>query len=392
MMNDADVLPNANDVIFGRGKSVNAWPGNVSFRHIVWAHRAEYQLTPRQQKKTVTQAVVNTITAQGGRFLQVESDGRYKVVLRSRALEKASQALREINMMKPEGCIEKPKLPTARVATKMKKCTNKANTTCTLAARAPVDASGTVQQWTVTDFELPSNLLEMRQLGTYMQHETNIGALQEDERRNNNAEAKAAVPSVLDLCRKDIGASGGITDIPLLGLDQGVMPNPPLLDVTERVRKIQDSFDLGSAITNNDANRVPQLPAFEARPSQFGPAIKATNNNARPLIPPHLQLFFQAISSTAQKESCLRGYASSVAESRSGITYNDDREELDSPVTVINNDADPSSSELIQTLSVLLTDAEGVEDSGEMDFEPLDAWFAFSTGQPQADLSEWQGF
>jgi hypothetical protein len=134
-----------------------------------------------------------------------------------------------------------------------------------------------------------------------------------------------------------------------------------------------------SAITNDAA--------FEARPSQLGLAIKSsTNNNARPLIPPHLQLFFQAISSTAQIDSsstaALGKYASSVADSRSAVfSYfhmNDDREKFDSPVTVIKND----------TLPVLLVDAEGAADSAEMDFEPLDAWFAFSTAQQETDLSE----
>merc|ERR1712038_474038 len=94
--------PNANDVLLGRGGSINNYPGNVAFRSIVSEQKNAYNLsTNKNQKSAISQSIVDQIhgLVPPGRFLMkdesVYGGGLWVEVDNAKALSKTSQALRE---------------------------------------------------------------------------------------------------------------------------------------------------------------------------------------------------------------------------------------------------------------------------------------------------------
>jgi hypothetical protein len=94
------------DVQLGRGRGMDRWCGNVAFRRLVRAHQPWYQQADiqRSDKRDIAEHVVNAVIENGGRFLQKSTTtttlvggcgGGYEAVSWSKAVEKASQALRE---------------------------------------------------------------------------------------------------------------------------------------------------------------------------------------------------------------------------------------------------------------------------------------------------------
>ena len=97
-----DSVVGENDVLFGRGKGVSNWVGNVRFRQLVDLHAAAYAKTEtRAQKRAICITIVETIYARGGRFLEKDTDLLFPVLTneanRGKALTKTSQALRQAN-------------------------------------------------------------------------------------------------------------------------------------------------------------------------------------------------------------------------------------------------------------------------------------------------------
>ena len=87
------------DVIFGRGKRVSVWPGNVHFRQVVNRYREEYSTAERSAKVQIATMVMEAIHSVGGRFLKEIPAGHFGpgsksgwyVVERDRAVEKTCQ-------------------------------------------------------------------------------------------------------------------------------------------------------------------------------------------------------------------------------------------------------------------------------------------------------------
>ena len=100
---------NFNDVLFGRGAPAIDNEGNVRFRRVVCSRRTEYiAAAKRQTKDQIAREVVQTIQAEGGRFLKkmnqpenslepglAEKTNAWKVVELGEVLTKVKQALRE---------------------------------------------------------------------------------------------------------------------------------------------------------------------------------------------------------------------------------------------------------------------------------------------------------
>ena len=104
-----------NDVILGRGRAINNWPGNVHFRQLALKYREAYSQANRYQKVEIARLLMAEITARDGRFVRLVdhpksssssssslkgsgSDCDFVVVSQvneARAIEKTCQALRD---------------------------------------------------------------------------------------------------------------------------------------------------------------------------------------------------------------------------------------------------------------------------------------------------------
>jgi hypothetical protein len=95
---------------------MDRWRGNVAFRRIVQQHRARYQGMHRNARRAVAEDVVNAVIDNGGRFIEATTTTKsrhnchYVVVSWTKALDKASQALREISHRQRQR-IARKKLP-----------------------------------------------------------------------------------------------------------------------------------------------------------------------------------------------------------------------------------------------------------------------------------------
>jgi hypothetical protein len=86
-------------VLFGRGGRSGSHPGNQTYLKKKDEMQSDYLAAPKSKKKTISQALVDFVHQRKGRFLKQENGrpDQWYIVLESTALDKASQALREIN-------------------------------------------------------------------------------------------------------------------------------------------------------------------------------------------------------------------------------------------------------------------------------------------------------
>ncbi len=100
------IIPSDLDVLFGRGQKINKHPGNQRFRELVNQMKPIYfaQGSSKKKKHALSQQVMETVFAYGGRFLEVENasssinestDLVFIEVDKKRARKKCSQRLRE---------------------------------------------------------------------------------------------------------------------------------------------------------------------------------------------------------------------------------------------------------------------------------------------------------
>lgn len=85
----------SNDVLLGRGGTTNKHPGNVRLRQMAALVQPHYLMARKREKRSFAVRIVETIYAEGGRFLQHESNGAWVDVPYERALNKTLQCLRE---------------------------------------------------------------------------------------------------------------------------------------------------------------------------------------------------------------------------------------------------------------------------------------------------------
>jgi hypothetical protein len=94
------LLPHNNDVLCGKGKRVNEFPGNQYYRTLVDSLKIKYVQAPKEEKYRFAHVVVNHIHNLNppGRFLKQNSESEtwYEIDNPS-AIKKARQALREQN-------------------------------------------------------------------------------------------------------------------------------------------------------------------------------------------------------------------------------------------------------------------------------------------------------
>jgi len=91
-------FPHDNDVLSGRGNSVNAHPGNQRYRSYVQMQKKHYSATPKGDKPVFAKLIVNTIRnlVPPGRFLiQDKTSELWSDIGDHRAWNKTRQALRE---------------------------------------------------------------------------------------------------------------------------------------------------------------------------------------------------------------------------------------------------------------------------------------------------------
>ena len=72
---DNKVIPlTCNDVLVGRGKPYQEFPGNVKMKLLVDNSREAYQSGNKTRKTFLRDTIVNAVKASGGRFLQKSDD------------------------------------------------------------------------------------------------------------------------------------------------------------------------------------------------------------------------------------------------------------------------------------------------------------------------------
>lgn len=75
------LLPQENDVLLGRGRPYQEFPGNRRLADIIFERKDEYKDSGKLHKTELTNTILTQIKAYGGRFLKKSDDGDYWVVV-----------------------------------------------------------------------------------------------------------------------------------------------------------------------------------------------------------------------------------------------------------------------------------------------------------------------
>jgi hypothetical protein len=112
------IVPNARDVVLGRGKIIDSLRGNATFRGLIGKHRSSYETAHRHFKHRIAEMIMGQVIDSGGRFLKANDkhnkDSGFCVISMRQALEKIKQALREkqrnrLPAARPRECVVPPK-------------------------------------------------------------------------------------------------------------------------------------------------------------------------------------------------------------------------------------------------------------------------------------------
>jgi hypothetical protein len=88
------ITPSRHDILFGRGRQIQANPGNLGFLFLIEQKSLIYQAADKQEKTRISSEIVNLQKAKPGRFLKKKASGVWEEVDEDAAREKASQAFR----------------------------------------------------------------------------------------------------------------------------------------------------------------------------------------------------------------------------------------------------------------------------------------------------------
>jgi hypothetical protein len=97
--------PSETDILLGRGRPVQEFPGNKLMLRIVSKFREKYTSARRDRRRFIAEQVLDTLYEKGARFLKREDDGEDSVwvtVGRDVAYEKVTHALRSKNRIMKE--------------------------------------------------------------------------------------------------------------------------------------------------------------------------------------------------------------------------------------------------------------------------------------------------
>jgi len=86
-------VPSNNDVLLGRGKPIQIFPGNIKLQRLVDSFLAQYHVSTKQQKTSLAEQIVAMTEEQGGRFLSKET-GIWMRVSPAEARDKVSHVFR----------------------------------------------------------------------------------------------------------------------------------------------------------------------------------------------------------------------------------------------------------------------------------------------------------
>jgi len=104
-----DITPETNDVVHGKGFSVNSRPGNKRYRALVVAMKADYEAAPKELKGIFGNQIVHHIYNLNppGRFLRKDKGtGKWLEVSEKEAAKKARQALRDTKLVSRSRCCD----------------------------------------------------------------------------------------------------------------------------------------------------------------------------------------------------------------------------------------------------------------------------------------------
>ena len=68
-------VPGLDDVLLGRGKPIQSYPGNVRLRSTIEKFKNTYDTARMGQKSVICSKIVESIQKEGGRFLKLDTDG-----------------------------------------------------------------------------------------------------------------------------------------------------------------------------------------------------------------------------------------------------------------------------------------------------------------------------
>ena len=86
------------DVVVGKGGWANNHPGNRYMRSLLRANKEVYKSLENFDKTTLTRNLVRSLQARGGRFLERDKSGGWRIMEDNRARKKVSAAIRDVKI------------------------------------------------------------------------------------------------------------------------------------------------------------------------------------------------------------------------------------------------------------------------------------------------------
>jgi hypothetical protein len=91
---NAIIVPGQYDVLMGRGKVVEASPGNNHLRYLISVYFEKYDQAARCEKNVVCLWILEMIKKKGGKFLKIEGQRGWVEIPESKAVDKISHDFR----------------------------------------------------------------------------------------------------------------------------------------------------------------------------------------------------------------------------------------------------------------------------------------------------------
>jgi len=89
------VEPTENDVLFGRGWESKDHKGNTSFLEEALKYRDWYESATKEEKKNISELLVESVKNQGHRFLEMDVDSQWHEMTENEVLRMARQAIKK---------------------------------------------------------------------------------------------------------------------------------------------------------------------------------------------------------------------------------------------------------------------------------------------------------
>ena len=96
------IVPATQDILLGRGKSLQNHVGNVRFRHVIEIHADQYEKADKFAKTLLAEKVVGILQKSGARFLKKDKVGWIQVTDPSLIREKVSHGFRNRRLGKKQ--------------------------------------------------------------------------------------------------------------------------------------------------------------------------------------------------------------------------------------------------------------------------------------------------